>query len=622
MIVTMKKVSVVILEKERKKALNRLRKSGVLHLESEAAGFGDQVDELSDLHSRASSAISKLDNSVKAVNADGVFNREEALKAVNEVLRIDGRIRDLYSSISKVAAQADMLKPYGEFEPADLAILRTQGVDIRLFDTDDSIIDELQAAGASLFILSRKKKKVLIAAVFSGDAPDDAVKISVELPEYGIVELHSLKENMLVELEDLGKQLADYSRQKPLLDHLLASLEQDLEFETLATGMEGEGQLNWISGFIPEDDMSVVSELASEEGWGLLFRDPDPGDTVPTLIKNGPRIRIIQPVFDFLGTLPGYREYDISLYFLAYFSVFFAMIVGDAGYGSLFFLTAVFLAVKSRISSGALPDAIKLLFVLSLATIAWGTITGNWFGSQFFASLPLLQRLTVPAIATFPDLFPGVEANPQETIMWLCFLLGLTHLILANVMNFIRDFPRLKIFSHLGWGSIIGGLYFLVLQLVIGSEMPQFALIMIAAGFVLVVLFGEQKSGISFFKGILMGVAGAFTTFLDAISSFSNIISYIRLFAVGMSSFYIASSFNNLASPMLEGWTIPFGIIIIAIGHGLNLTMALLSVVVHGIRLNMLEFSGQLGMEWTGIEYNPFRVRISEENNNNQGVPS
>ena len=72
---------------------------------------------------------------------------------------------------------------------------------------------------------------------------------------------------------------------------------------------------------------------------------------------------------------------------------------------------------------------------------------------------------------------------------------------------------------------------------------------------------------------------------------------------------------------MLEGWTIPFGIIIIAIGHGLNLTMALLSVVVHGIRLNMLEFSGQLGMEWTGIEYNPFRVRISEENNN-QGVPS
>jgi V/A-type H+-transporting ATPase subunit I len=136
-----------------------------------------------------------------------------------------------------------------------------------------------------------------------------------------------------------------------------------------------------------------------------------------------------------------------------------------------------------------------------------------------------------------------------------------------------------------------------------------------------VILFGEQDSEITFIKGVLKGVGGAFTTFLDAISGFSNIISYIRLFAVGMSSFYIASSFNNLASPMLKGWTIPFGLIIIAIGHGLNLVMALLSVVVHGIRLNMLEFSGQLGMEWTGIEYNPFRVRISEENNN-QGVPS
>ena len=205
--------------------------------------------------------------------------------------------------------------------------------------------------------------------------------------------------------------------------------------------------------------------------------------------------------------------------------------------------------------------------------------------------------------------------------MWLCFLLGLTQLTLANVMNFIRDFPRLKAFSHLGWGVVIGGLYFLVLTLVIGTTMPSFAVLMVAAGLLLIILFGEQGSGVGFLKGVLKGVGGAFTTFLNAISGFSNIISYIRLFAVGMSSFYIASSFNNLASPMLEGWTFPFGIVVIAIGHGLNLIMAMLSVVVHGIRLNMLEFSGQLGMEWTGIEYNPFRVRISEENNN-QGVPS
>ncbi len=123
-------------------------------------------------------------------------------------------------------------------------------------------------------------------------------------------------------------------------------------------------------------------------------------------------------------------------------------------------------AVKSLKKAGVVPDALKLLFVLSLATIAWGTITGNWFGSKSIAALTPLRRLTIPSIATYPDLFPNVEADPQKAVMWLCFLLGLTQLTLANVMNFIREFPRLKSFSYLGWGAIVGGLYFLVLTLV------------------------------------------------------------------------------------------------------------------------------------------------------------
>ncbi len=621
MIVPMKKVSLVILEKDRKVSLRRLRDLGVMHLETAAAGSGEQMDSLLAVQSRVISAIEKLDTSVKGVKLKSHFHRDKALELIDDTLNLDRKIKNLFSSLIKISAQIEMLKPYGDFEPADLDILRSKGVDIRLFDAEDSIMPGLEDTGASLFELQRKKKNVLFAAVFSGEATGEAIKMSVELPEYGIAELQGMYRDMSRELSELQEKLIERSQFKPYFKQLLTGIEQDLEFEALVSGAEGEESLIWVSGFIPEDEIPRVKELAAAQGWGLLIRETDPEDTIPTLVKNGPKIRIIQPVFDFLGTLPGYQEYDISLYFLSYFTVFFAMIVGDAGYGFIFFCVAAFLAFKSIKTSGGLPDAVKLLFLLSLATVAWGTITGNWFGSRSIASLPLLQGLTIPSIATFPDLFPGTTADPQKTIMWLCFLLGLSQLTLANVMNFIRDFPKLKAFSYLGWGSVIGGLYFLVLTLVIGSEMPDFAVIMIAAGFVFVILFGEQNTDISFIKGLLKGVGGGFTTFLSAISSFSNIISYIRLFAVGMSSFYIASSFNNLASPMLKGWTIPFGIIIIAIGHGLNLVMALLSVVVHGIRLNMLEFSGQLGMEWTGIEYNPFRVRISEENNN-QGVPS
>jgi len=621
MIVPMKKVSVVILEKYRKEALSLLRDAGVLHLETEPTGSGETLDSLAELHSRITTALGRLDASVKGLEQSGNFSQKEVMAEVDEILETDEKIRNLHVSIGKTEQQIDMLRPYGDFEPADLVILRSQGVDIRLFDTDEAEINEISEQGGTVFILRRKKKKVLLAGVFAGEAPAETVRKSVELPEYGIRELISLKEQMLTDLQNLQRRMAEFSERKSVYEDILAKINQDIEFEALTTGADTDGPLIWVSGFIPEDEVPGVKELAARAGWGLLIREPEMEDEIPTLIKNGPKIRIIQPVLDFLGTLPGYREYDISLYFLSYFSVFFAMIVGDAGYGMLFLAGAVFLAFKSRKSGGGLPDAVKLLFVLSLATVAWGAITGNWFGSRSIASLPFFRSLTIPGIATFPDLFPDAVVDPQKTIMWLCFLLGLSQLTLANILNFVRDFPRLKAFSSLGWGAIIGGLYFLVLNLVIGAVMPQFAVIMVAVGFGLVILFGEQDSEITFIKGVLKGVGGAFTTFLDAISGFSNIISYIRLFAVGMSSFYIASSFNNLASPMLKGWTIPFGLIIIAIGHGLNLVMALLSVVVHGIRLNMLEFSGQLGMEWTGIEYNPFRVRISEENNN-QGVPS
>jgi V/A-type H+-transporting ATPase subunit I len=444
---------------------------------------------------------------------------------------------------------------------------------------------------------------------------------AISLPEYGISELTAMRKEMLAKIEKMREVLDEYSRNRSILQHYLGITEQELEYEALATGISGEGSLTWLSGFVPEDKVADIKLLASVEHWGLLVKDPEPDDPIPTLVKNNSRIRIIDPVFKFLGTLPGYREYDISLYFLAYFSVFFAMIVGDGGYGVIFFLAALFLAVRSRKKNGNIPDVLKLLFVLSLATIAWGTVTGNWFGSKGIASLALLRSLTIPQISTYPELFPGVEADPQKAIMWLCFILGLSQLTLANLMNFLRDFPALRAFNHIGWGSIIGGLYFLVLNLVIGVELPMFSTYMIFTGLALVVVFGEQRPGTSFLKGLAKGAGGAFTTFLNAISGFSNIVSYIRLFAVGMSSYYIATSFNSLASSMLSGWTIPFGILIIAIGHGLNLIMSVLSVVVHGIRLNMLEFSSQLGMEWTGIEYNPFRVRISEENNN-QGVPS
>jgi V/A-type H+-transporting ATPase subunit I len=288
------------------------------------------------------------------------------------------------------------------------------------------------------------------------------------------------------------------------------------------------------------------------------------------------------------------------------------MIIGDAGYGVIFLLVSVFAHRKSVKKGQPLTLTIKLLYVLSMSTIAWGTITGNWFGAVQIAGLPFFKALTIPQIATFPELFPGMDINPQREVMFICFVIAVIHLGLANIMNFVNELPQLKSIAHLGWFAVIVGLFFLVLNLVLGMAMPGFATPLIISGLAAVILFINQEKGTGILKGIAKGVGGAFTTFLDAVSSFSNIISYIRLFAVGMATVAIASSFNQIAAPLMHGYTFPAAALILLIGHGLNIVMGLLSVVVHGIRLNMLEFSGQLGMEWTGYEYEPFQEKTKD----------
>lgn len=249
-----------------------------------------------------------------------------------------------------------------------------------------------------------------------------------------------------------------------------------------------------------------------------------------------------------------------------------------------------------------------LLTVLSSCTVVWGAITGTWFGSQFLAELPPLKALTIPAIASF-----GSEESSQ-VIKFICFVLGTIHLSIAHIWNFMTEVkkkPMIRAFAQLGWLSMVLGLFYLVLNLVLDAEkfpMPTYSIYMIIGGLAAVFLFGQQEG--NFIKGVLKGIGGFLTTFLDSISAFSDIISYIRLFAVGLATVEIAKSFNAMASGLGNDVVGIIGsVLILLLGHGLNLAMGALSVIVHGIRLNVLEFSGHLGMEWTGVAYDPFRKK-------------
>ena len=217
----------------------------------------------------------------------------------------------------------------------------------------------------------------------------------------------------------------------------------------------------------------------------------------------------------------------------------------------------------------------------------------------------------VPALSSW-------DPRSSETVKFITFVIGTIHLSIAHIWNFAREIgkkPRIRAFTQLGWLSMVLGLYFVVLNMVLDARkypVPDFARYMILGGF-LAVLFLSQQEG-NFFKGLVKGLGGFITTFLSSISAFSDIISYIRLFAVGLAGIEIAKSFNAMAQGLMTNpLGIVFGILVVVLGHGLNMAMSGLSVVVHGVRLNVLEFSNHLGLEWSGFSYDPFREKTRDD---------
>ena len=606
MIVPMQKVTLFISDRHQEEALQELRKLGVLHVQHVKAPVSEDISQLEMALSDVEKSQLILSNILPGEERQKDLGLS-AEKAVSEVLSYAAEKQQLLTQIEEKKALLNWFEAWGKVSTQDIETLQEKGVFIRLYNTDKNLL-KILPEGAFVEILQEEKNQVKIALI--SDSADIRLDIKEEfLPTEKYKAVTKELASLTVRTEDVDLRLQRLLESRDAIENYKSDLKNRLEFARVKSGMQDVDEILYLQGYCPEEKTEQLVKATEKQGWGLLSEEPELTDNPPTLLKMSKWTAIIKPVFDFLGTVPGYREYDISKYFLMFFALFVAMIIGDAGYGMIFLSLAIFAHYKSAKSGQPLALAIKLFYVLSMTTIAWGTITGNWFGAVQIAGLPFFKALTIPQIATFPEVFNNPEFTDkmsQNRTMLICFIIAITQLSLANIMNFINTFPRLKSISHLGWAVMMAGLFLVVLNLVLGIAIPDFTVPLIVGGLLAVILFMNQEPGVSFFKGALSGLGGAFNTFLNSISSFSNIISYIRLFAVGMASVAIASSFNGIAAPMMHGFAFPAAILILLIGHGLNIVMGLLSVIVHGIRLNVLEFSGQLGMEWTGYEYKPF----------------
>ena len=641
MIVPMKKVSLMIMGDKKKETLKKLRKLGILHIEI-TEGSGKKLEELKEQISLIESAIfsvsEKKNKNVEMKDA----SKDEVLNISKEIASLAEEKKTCLSEKITLSGELERIKNWGEINPEIIAELKCKGVEVAFYEMTKTEYDTLSEAVKTVSI-EKTKNSVKFLLIKTGNEGEEEVIDSLrnyrfELPKISNQEITLKIEEKTNRIAEIDEKIASYAGYAKSMKNAIKTCEKEIEFEVYATGMSDENlsdedkedfRIAYFTGYVEEENLARLKETAKENSWGLIVSDPTEEDNVPTKLKNNKFVSLIYPLTDFLGTVPGYFEYDISGWFLGFILIFFGIIFGDGVYGLLLTAVAATLIIKNKKAKKEIPPAFLLLGLFGLSTVLWGTVTCTWGGLPAEKLPQFLQNISIPVISNvyadkiwYPFWTNGEAGlTTAQNLQIFCFSLALVQLVVAHIKVAKRNRKSIKILGDFGSIFQLIGIYYVVLSFVVNPQVFPFglvisgipvgtvALVLVIVGFVMSFVFSNYEGSVV--KSILESLKNIVSVLLGVVNVFSDIVSYIRLWAVGLAGAAISATVNELASPLLGNFMFMIlAVVLLVFGHGLNMILNVLSVIVHGIRLNTLEFSSHLDMSWSGHKFKPF----NEEN--------
>ena len=633
MIVPMKKVSLIIMGDKKTETLKKLRKLGMIHIEINE-GSGERLNELKEQISLLESAIFTVGTKKGAEGEE--LNLAESLNIAKDVAFLTDKKKNCQAEMFTLNSELDRLESWGRFDPESVKDLVEKGIDISFYEIPKK---EYEALGDSLKTIKLGESKNTVKCVLINSFTDEKTEFvatmnnyKLELPQMSTEEMQQKVSEFIDEIKSIDEKILSYGKYTNALKNAVKACEKEIEFEIYATGMADEDlsenknvSIAHFKGYIETENIDKLKETAKSNSWGLLIEEPTEEDDVPTKLKNNKFVTLIYPLTDFLGAVPGYFAYDISGWFLAFILIFFGIIFGDGGYGLFICAIASIPIIKSLVTKKEVSPTFLLVGLLGLSTVLWGTLTCTWFGLSA-DQIPLwLQKLSIPVISNVyadriwhPFWTEGETGlTTAQNLQIFCFSLALIQLTIAHIKGVKRNIKSLKMLGDIGSILQLFGIYYLVLSLVVNPEVFSFSLVisgipvgtvaiaLIGIGFLLSFVFSNYEGNI--IKSILASLTNIVSVLLGVVNVFSDIVSYIRLWAVGLAGAAIAATVNELAGPLLGNFLFMIiAIVLLVFGHGLNMILNVLSVIVHGIRLNTLEFSSHLDMSWSGHKFKPF----------------
>ena len=624
MIVSMAKTFIVARRADRDALLVALRRLGVLHVKPVDPHRAAPDAETTDTLDRMRRAVQILEGT----EPEGAAPDLSPTEAAEEALRIQRAGAERMNRLAALHRQIERLAPWGEVRLEHFETLCTAGLAPRFFALPAGAVAEVQAECVD--VLGPWEGKRILVAVIQRDGepemPDGAEP--VPLPSRDRPSLRAEAREIDAALKEDGARLRRIANLAGALRTEQAGLRAKAEWTTAARSALEDEALFALQGWVPAEEADSLADRIASEGVGAAVEavEPDETEEPPTLIRYPRCVRPIKGLFDILGTLPGYHEMDLSPFFMVALPVFCAMLIGDAGYGVVISLLS--LVFYGRLVKKAGRAKTHLLLIVGLTTLAWGVLSANYFGitpGSLAEGGGFMQEVDGKVVPDYEALRSGTgacaaigrammapavawDADPQaarDLLMKISFAIGAVHLILAHLRKAVDYAPDQRFLAELGWCTVLASMLILIWYLMfIGIEQtPPYVWYVMGAGLVLPILFGRPS------RHPLKRIGGGFgSALLPLLSTFSDTMSYVRLMAVGLASYYIASAFNSLASILADAitWYSVAPEVVLLFGHTLNIGLAAIAIFAHGVRLNMLEFSNNAGVQWAGFPYAPF----------------
>ena len=603
MITKMKKLTFLVYHKEYDAFLNNLRDLGVVHIAEKQQGMADNsaLQEKIRLSARLSATIKLLQNiktEEKVTDNSETVSASRGMLILDEVDELLNHKSSLQQQILAYEKELAVLEPWGDFSPESIAKLRDSGYDIGFYISTEANFNEDWIEAYNAMVINRVASKVYFITFTKTNQEIDLDVERIKLPDRSYGQTQELILNNKEELLRQEETLQNIARKDiPSLLAARKELNGEIEFDQVVLNTEpaaGE-KLMLLQGWLPASEEDPIVAYLNSQSVYYDIKKPAPEDNVPIQLNNKGLFAWFEPICK-LYMLPKYNELDLTPFFAPFFMLFFGLCLGDSGYGLFLLLGVTLYRLLAKNIGQTMKPILSLVQLLAASTFFCGMLTGTFFGANFYdLDWPFIQRMKHAIAMDNNDMFQ------------LSLLLGVIQILFGMILKAVNQAIQFGFKYAVG---TIGWIILLVsvgLAAVLPAVFPMGGtahLVILAIAGAMILFYNSPDKNLFINFGL-----GLWDSYNMVTGLLGDILSYVRLFALGLSGGILASVFNSLAVGMSPDNVIAGPIVMVlifVIGHSINIFMNVLGAMVHPMRLTFVEFFKNSGYEGGGKEYKPF----------------